>query len=256
MRKISILTLLLIAIVGCGGSSGNRGEKIDMSDYLPKTTTKEYTQVSKSINNSRMQSFEFTENISIEPNMITLKVDNNITSITTVHKDKIAIQDIKDDNRTIIMKREVRIGDKVIEDVRKSVVETLRLGSQIYGDKSIQTEESCILEGRVENFAKYFYLYENYDEEHDIIKLKCSLIKTEITSIKPEFVDELNRQNGVVEFKPNTSYIYLQKGIGTIATIDDDCVVEKSPETVIDDMANPVDCIGEQYNYILYHPEY
>jgi len=256
MNNIWVSGLLLIGLIGCGGNSSSGGKKIDMSEYLPTMTKKEYTEVNKTIDDSRMQSGDFVENIVIEPNLITTKVNGITTTITTIHQDKISIQEFGDKDRTIIMKKEVKKGDKVIEDIHESLLETLKVGSQLVGDKSIKTEESCVYKGKIDEFSKYFYVYENYDEEHDIIRLECTIRKTEITSIKPEFVDEVVYENGTIKFKPNTSYIYLQKGIGIIGDIDDDCVVEKMPEVVIDDTEDPRDCIGEQYRYILYHPNY
>ncbi|SFV51547.1 hypothetical protein MNB_SV-12-784 [hydrothermal vent metagenome] len=245
----AIIILFLIILVGCG--SGGSKTKIDISEYLPKILTKKYTEVSKLID-SKMQNSEFTENITLESNKITVKVNGAVTTVSTILEDKINIQTAGDNNRTKTMKRRVSNGDKVIEDIQENKTETLKVGSQIVGDRSIKIEESCKLEGSVKEFSKYFYLYENYDDEHDIIKLKCTTVKTEITSVKPEFADDVIYENGTVEFKPNTSYIYMQRGIGTIATIDDDCITEKSPKVIIDDTARPSECIGEQYNYILY----
>ncbi|NEW61490.1 hypothetical protein GSY74_09370 [Sulfurovum sp. bin170] len=258
MNKVWIVIPLLLLFSGCGGSSSSStGVKIDTSEYFPDITTKEYTQLVKSVNDNRRVLLDFSENISLEQNLITIKVDDEITTISTIHKDNITIQEFGDKNRTITMEREVSIGDKVFENIQENLIKNLTLDVTIYGNKSISIKESCILESKINEFKfDTYHEYYNDDENHDIIKLKCTTLKTEITTIDPQYVGDVSAKDGIIEFKPNISYRYLQKGIGTIAIIDDDCIIEKSPEVIIDDTANPKDCIGEQYNYLLYHPEY
>lgn len=258
MNKVWIVIPLLLALTGCGGSSSsNKGTKIDTSEYFPKSTiTKEYTQVIKSVDKSSRDVSEFVEDISVEPNMITIQVDGETTAITTIHKDKVTIQEFGDIERVVTMKREVYTGDKVIEDIQENITENLKVGSQIVGNRSIQTEESCLLESTIDEFTQYIYDYKNYDNKHDIIKLKCTIRKTEITSVEPDYVDKVIYENGTVEFKPNISYRYLQKEIGIISIVNNDCIVEKTPEIVVDDTAKPNECIGEQYNHVLWHNDY
>jgi len=251
MYKVWVSTLLLVMIVGCG--SNKSSNKIDMSEYLPKITTKDYTEVIKPID-IKMTSSEFSENIILGTNKITIEVDGSVKATYTILDDKINIELVGDENQTKTMKRKVSKGNNAIEYVQESQTETLKVGSQVVGEQSIRVEESCeLVDDTIDEFTKYFYVYENSDDEHNIIKLKCTTVKTEITSIEPEFIDDVVYENGTIEFKPNTSYIYLQRGIGVIAEIDDDCVVEKSPKVVIDDTAKPSECIGEQYHYTLYH---
>ena len=131
----------------------------------------------------------------------------------------------------------------------------MKIGSQRVGEKHTKIEEKCTFDSMINRYEKFFFEYINYDEEHNIMKIKCITKKIIDTKIDKEYADSVSYTNSVVESKDDISYVYLQKGLGMIATINDDCLVSKSPD-IIDDTLSPEKCLEERYAYDLYQPEY
>jgi hypothetical protein len=255
MKKYLLGIVLILVFHGCGSDSkGSSPLVIDMAEYLPSMSlNKQYTDVVKL--NGDLNSTPYLESIVVEPNRIMTKKDNILKSVTTIDNDELDELLIGDSNRTKIYKRDVSIGDEVSH--YKSVDESreLSVGTQVVGEEHIEVVESCTFDSIVDNYEIYFYEYKNYDGEHDIIKLKCVSNKSVNTIIDPEYLNTVAFENGLITSKDNISYVYLQKGLGRVATIDNDCLVDIT-DNIIDDTADESECIGEQYHHILYYPEY
>ncbi len=243
----------MLVVNGCGSESGG-SSSIDIAEYLPSTSlNKQYTDVIKL--NGDLNSTPYIESIVVEPNRIMTKEDAILKSIATIDNDEIDMILIGDVNSSKVYKRNVFKGDEVSH--YKSVNESVELsvGTQVVGEKHTEVVESCTLDSILNNYEIYFYEYKNYDGQHDIIKLKCVSNKSVNTIIDAEYINTVAYENGLVTSKDNISYVYLQKGLGIIATIDNDCLVDIT-DNIIDDTANENKCIGEQYHHILYYPEY
>jgi hypothetical protein len=255
MNKFWIVMLSSFLLNGCGSSSSSGGTSTaDIANYLPRTSMlKQYSTISKV--NGDFDSREYSNNILVESNLVYIKKDNSLEGIVTVLVDEVNFKSINDRNETRSFKREVAIGEEVSNSITKSDTEILTVGMQKIGEQSTRMEENCVLEAILDEYQISFYTYKNYDSKHDILKIKCvtkTFIETEIDS---EYIDLVAYTDGIVESKDDVSYLYLQEGIGEIARINDDCLVSKLPD-VIDDMLDKSQCLGERYNYNLYHPQY
>jgi hypothetical protein len=252
MKKYLMAIALIFLLNGCAEESSE--SIIDIAEYLPSNSlNKQYTDVTKSkgdLNNN-----VYVKSIVVEPNMIRNKRDEVLESITTISTNEVKVLLIGDTNLSKIYKRNIAIGKEIsnYKSVNKS--EDLKIGSQRVGEEHIEVVESCTLVSKLNKYEFDFYEYKNYDGSHDIIKLKCISKKTVNTIIDAEYINKVAFENGIVTSKDNISYLYLQKGLGVVATIDNDCIVDIS-KNIVDDTANKDECIGKQYHYILYHTEY
>jgi len=246
------ITLALL-LNGCGEDSSGESS-VDISVYLPANSiSKQYTDVVKS--NGDLTNNEYTKSILVEPNLITTKQNELLESIVTISDEKVNVILIGDRNRTKIYERNIHIGDEIYSYKSVNKSKELTIGVQRVGEEHIEVVESCILDSKIDKYEFYFYEYKNYDDDHDILKLKCTSIKTVNTTVDADYTNAVAYENGTTVSKENISYTYLQKGIGEVAMIDSDCIIDKS-KNIVDDTANKSECIGEQYHYILYHTQY
>jgi len=254
MNKILILMLSFFAFIGCGSSDSSGQDSIDFSNYLPTTSmTKEYTSVSKI--NGNIESNDYLDTVTVESNLITMKKGSSIDSIITIKADEIEFKSIHDINHTKVVQRNVVIDDVLSNYIKKSELKILKIGTQRIGEERRKVEEMCLLDSVVNKYEVFFYDYNNYDDNHDILKIKCVIKSVVETTVDAEYTDMVSYQNGTVESKDDIYYLYFQKGLGVIATINDDCLASKLPD-VIDDTLDPSLCLGERYNYTLYHSQY
>ena len=252
MNRNLLLLVSSIAFLGCG-SSDTSAKKIDIVNYLPSSSmSKVYTHVTK--RDGELSNHDHTESVVVESNLISIKEEGALKQLITIKADELEIKSI-DENRSKIIARKVKRGDMLLDHLKEDSVEILRIGSQKIGEKRTKIEEKCRFDSIVDRYEKFFFEYKNYDDEHDIMKIKCTTKTVVDTKIDAEYVDLVSYTNGVVESKDDISYVYLQKGLGVIATINDDCLASKLPD-VVDDTLPPEQCLGERYEYDLYHPQY
>ena len=253
MNKNLILILSVVAFTGCG-SSGTNTKKIDISGYLPAISmSKEYTHVTKI--DGKLSNRAYTDTVVVESNLVSIKEDGNLSRLMTVNADEIEIKYLEDITHIKLMTRNLHKGDTVSNYLKTDEVEILKIGSQKIGEKRTKIEEQCTFDSLINRYEKFFFEYTNYDDKHDIMKIKCVTKTVVDTKIDAEYIDSVSYTNGVVESKDDISYIYLQKGLGMIASINDDCLVSKLPD-IIDDTLEPERCLGERYEYDLYQPQY
>jgi len=253
MNKNLILIWSILAFYGCGSSSSDE-KKIDIANYLPTTSmSKVYTHVTKI--DGKLNNRSYTNTVVVESNLISIKENEKSSRLVTIKDDEVEIKYLNDVNHSKVMRRNLSKGDSVSNYVKSDEVEVLKIGSQKIGEKRTKIEEECSLDSIIDDYEKFFFEYTNYDDKHDIMKMKC-ITKTVVdTKIDAEFADSVSSTNGVVESKDDISYIYMQKGLGIIATINDDCLASKLPD-IIDDTLEPEKCLGERYDYNLYQPTY
>ena len=254
MNKFLTLTLSFFVLIGCGSSGSSKENTIDISNYLPSTSmTKEYTTVSKIDGN--IESHDYIDTITVESNLITMKKGSSVDSIITIKADEIEFKSVRDMNHTKVMSRNIIKDDVVSNYIKKSELKILKIGMQRIGEERTRIEESCHLDSIVNQYEIFFYNYNNYDSNHNILKIKCITKSIVETTVDAEYIDMVSYKNGTVESKDDISYLYLQKGLGVIATINDDCLASKLPD-VVDDTLNSSECLGERYDYTLYHSQY
>jgi len=252
MNRNLLLLVSSIAFLGCG-SSDTSAQKIDIANYLPSSSmSKEYTHVTKidgSLNNR-----DYTNSVVVESNVVSIKTEGKLSQLITIKADELEVKYI-DENRSKMVTRNVNKGDMVSNYLKEDSIKILKIGSQKIGEQRTKIEERCRFDSFVERYEKFFFEYTNYDGEHDIMKIKCTTKTVVDTKIDDEYVDLVSYTNGIVESKDDISYVYLQKGLGMIAMINDDCLASKLPD-VVDDTLPPEKCLGERYEYDLYHPQY
>lgn len=253
MYKIVLPIILLLGMSGCGSSSSSK-ETIDLVEYLPASSMiKDYTDVERK--DGDINRIEYTENITVEPNLVTTKIDGNTTKKQIITNDAITIHYYGENNRTEQMNRHVSVGSTVLEYEEVDVTEKIMVGAQEVGNKTSTSSLSCKLDSITDEYVISFYEYANFDGEHDIAKIKCTTHMTETTQIYPEYMDLVAYETGTIESKNDIAYLYMQKGYGVVANVNNDCVTSKEPD-VIDDTAKESECIGEQYHYVLYYSLY
>ncbi len=252
MNKNLILILSIVAFAGCGSS--NSDKKIDIANYLPSANmSKAYTHVTKI--DGKLNNRAYTDTVVVESNVLSIKEDTKPSRLITIKADEVEIKYLNDVNHSKIMTRKLSQGDTVSTYLKKDETETLKIGSQKIGEKYTKVEEKCTLDSMINRYEKFFFEYTNYDDNHNIMKIKCTTKTVVETKIDTKYIDSVSYTNGTVESKDDISYIYLQKGLGTIATINDDCLASKLPD-IIDDTLAPEKCLGERYEYNLYQPQY
>jgi len=254
MNNLYLLLLWLFLLSGCGGSSSGSKKHIDIANYLNSTNiSKKYSRVYRV--NGDLNNSEYIADVLVESNLITIKENGILQTMISVSADEINLKEMLGNSRNKIFKREVAIGDVISTSLYKEKPKILTIGSQRVGEENRRVKEECVLEDLVNSYEIFFYAYKNYDDEHDILKIKCTSKSSLETEIDVEYVDVVSYSNGLIKSKDNISYEYYQKNLGLIAKIDDDCLVSKLPD-VIDDTLDKSECLGERYHYTLYHPQY
>jgi len=253
MNKNLIVILSILVFNGCGSSESDK-KKIDMANYLPTTSmNKVYTNVTKI--DGKLNNNSYTDNVTVESNLVAIKKNIKLNQLITIKSDEIEIKYFNDKNDSKLISRNLLKGDVISNYLKEDSIETLQIGLQQIGKKYTRVEEECILDDMIDHYEKFFFEYTNYDDDHDIMKIKCTTKTVIETRIDTQYVESVSYSNGVVESKNDVSYIYLQKNIGMIATINDDCLASKLPD-IIDDTLEADQCIGERYEYNLYQPQY
>ena len=243
----------MLSLGGCG-SSDSKSKTIDIANYLPITSmSKDYTHVTKI--DGKITNSSYIDEVIVESNLVSIKEDNNLDRIITIKPDEVEIKYLNDINHSKVIQRKFTIGDTISSYYKRDEVEILKVGLQKIGEKHTRIEEKCSFDGQINDYKKFFFDYTNYDDNHDIIKIKCVNKTVVDTRVDSEYRDFVSYRDGVVESKDDISYIYFQKGLGVIATINDDCLASKLPD-IIDDTLKKEECLGERYDYNLYEPIY
>jgi len=251
----SVLPFVLLFILsGCGSSSSDK-PTIDLVEYLPKSSmNKNYVEFKS--DNGKNDIWQYTETIMRQPSTITTKIDNVTKQIDKIADEHITRSYFNDQNGSYKLKRNISLGDTIFTNNTTNELEKIMVGTQEVGKRSVLENLSCELEEIIDNYKFGLFEYHNYDGEHNIIKIKCITQRTTKTEIYPEYRELVTLEDGVYESKNDISYIYMQKELGKVATVNEDCIIDAT-NNIIDDLAKESKCeIEQQYHHIFYYREY
>jgi len=248
--KYLSLTLAVVLSTGCGPSSkssikSNDGEgSIDFREYYPKESiSKTFRLVER--DGDDVYNFSSIENIEVVDNTITTTIDTEVVE-KVVFTDKNITTSSFYDGKTDIdkMYRHIDLGDTVFTAKVKSSIDNA-LG-QVTTTETI----TCKAKSKEERFEKSDHIYTG-----DLLKIECISEGTIVYDIKQAILDagaatDLNGTHNIYD----TSYVYMKKDLGLVATIDNDCVTNSKIPGLINDKAAESECIKKQYQYEFYIP--
>ena len=247
-KKYLSLTLAIVLFTACGGGSSSSkvaGEgSIDLKEYYPSASmTKEFIATQR--DGDTVNSDTYDEVITVSGQTITTKVDAAIIEKVVFTDTNITTTTTEGTGTDIsTMYRNVDLGDTLISKALSSS-ETNDLG-QLTTNLNLV----CKLNSKETKFEKNDHPYSG-----DLLKIECIAQGTVIYDIKQTILDagaatDLNGSHAIYD----QSFIYLQKGLGDVATINDDCVTNANLPMVINDKASANKCIKQQYDYDFYLP--
>jgi hypothetical protein len=247
--------LITSTFLGCGSSSSsgptlNDGKgSIDLAKYYPTAdiTSKSYMDEV----NGTIQSGS-TKTIEVKDNIITYKNNGVIDEIVTIGESNITTV-YGEEKYTHY--RHVDIGERLFSDKESSEKSISNLGKVPY---SVDSE--CILKDKLSKYEKGKHKYSG-----DILEIKCtskSKVVIELEALAKNnsalFSDIVNNSdkykdiNGTHEGYDEYLY-YLQKGVGLIAEIDNNCIKSDFLE-LNDDKISPEKCTNSYSKYNFYLP--
>ncbi len=248
-RNKLFLLILIILFTGCGGedstSSQNDGKgDIDMVEYLPsKSFTKTFMSIDR--NGDEVQTMHYDEIVTFGQNKITTVKDSKL--IEEILFTDISINTtsfVEEEKRVYSMHRHVDLGDKLfLKHLLSTEITDL-------GKVSQDITQTCTLKSKEERFEKNDNIYVG-----DLLKVECIAEGQIVYDVKPSLLAHVTPDlNGSHEYV-NISYYYLQKDLGKVAEIDDNCIVDETLSEIINDKKSTADCSTvKHYNYTFYLP--
>jgi hypothetical protein len=243
------LTLAAILLTACGGgsssSSNNDGKgSIDLHAYYPNVSMTK-TFISTERYGDDIDKSHYDEIINVNGETITYTVDTKVVE-KVVFTDRNITSTSIDDNKTEVssMFRHVDLGDTIFSQ-KMNFNESNDLG-QI----TTALTQTCKLKSKEEKFEKSDNVYTG-----DLLKIECIVDGEVVYDVKQTILDagvalDLNGTHAIYD----KSYIYLQKDLGEVAFINDDCVTNKKLPMVVNDKAESKECKKIQYDYEFYIP--
>jgi hypothetical protein len=244
-KKYITLALITILFSACGSTSddtpNNDGKgAIDLASYYPSSKVDHkifLSEVDGADQPSQYQQIKVTDNTitTTVGTKVIEKVVFSDTNITTT----------LEDNKVDTMYRHVDIGDTLSREAINSS-KNIDLGKMI-----TKLNSFCIVKSKENSFEQGTHSYKG-----DLLKLECLTEGTVVYDIKPSLLSvvspDLNGSHPIY----NKSYAYLQKDLGLVAEINDDCVSLEgfNGNPLIDDRKNPKDCKSTKSNYKFYLP--
>ena len=240
MKKSLMYITTIALLTGCGSSSDKT--KIDIASYLPiKSVEKSYLQTTQGDGGNVIK-----ESVTVADKVITIKGENNVTSKTlTIEDDTIIVVDkIKESIKSY--KRNISVGSNLYSSTIGPITEDINFNNRKIATKTTKTVKRCNFEDELDALNDYSI---NYSK--DILKFKCTEIKTVTTKVEDNLPSYITLKDGEVQEGYNVSYFYLKKDIGLIADINDNCIVQKNDINATDDRV--IDCIEgtKEYSYKL-----
>jgi hypothetical protein len=240
MRITTILPLAIASLLlGCGSNSKSKGS-IDISEYLPtQDMNKNFLQTLNDGNSYNRNTY--SETIERNENQLVYKIDNNTVRTITINENNIT-QNEFEENKTIVttMERFVDKGDTLFTQEQSNQIENIILDDVVLGTKRTESVKKCKLDGKSNKLDTYSIPYEG-----DILMFKCIEEKSIVTTVRDNLPEYIDLQNGEVKSDNDISYFYLKKGVGLIAYINDDCIVEEGGVKKINDKAQ--ECKNKTY---------
>ena len=237
------LALALVLLTGCGGgssSSHNDGKgDIDLAKYYPSESMgKRFSTYSDSTDTG-----SYTEAIEVVGNKITIKEGETVTEKIVFSDTNITttLFDSEDGNKVLSMYRHVDLGDTTLFEKIKDTTDTS------FGNMIKNTTLTCMLKSKENELKKGIV----YSHTGDLLKIECIDEGEIVYNVKADLIgvvsDDLNGSHAYYD----KSYYYLEKGLGMVASIDDNCIPNEKFSTVVDDR---IECTTKQYDYEFYLP--
>jgi len=245
-RKYLSLILAGLLLTACGSSSSSKKNDgngaIDLKDYYPNESMTKTFINTKSDKAGKNKS-HYDEIIQVSDNIITYTIDTKITE-KVVFTDKNITTTSIDDNETEIdsMFRHVDIGDTLFSKKMENSE------NNDLGKINIVLNTNCNLKSKEKKFESGDNIYNG-----DLLKIECISEGKVTYDIKKTILDagvatDLNGTHNIYD----TSYYYLQKDIGEVASINDDCIPNSKLPLVVNDKEET--CNTKQYDYEFYLP--
>jgi hypothetical protein len=254
-NKLSYLSLVVAStlFIGCGSSSSGPSKNsgtgdIDLANYFPNSNiSKTYSTVEGNTTKFKSGSYEET---------ILVKSENNTTTITTTDDDgDIEQVIITDKNITQISEhitfsgyRHVNIGDTFIKIENKDT-QTMQQSGVNYAKVTRTANVECT----VDELLKEFIKGDEHNYNGDILKIKCIDNGKMTIDVAPAFMalaPEMFKDINGTHDNYDISYYYFKKGIGEIASINEDCIMISSEPKWRDDRKD--ECIEKTHEYEYY----
>jgi len=245
--SLALATILLSACGGSSKSSQNDGKgSIDFAKYFPsESMSKAYIIRTRTLETPK--TILYTETIEVTGQTITTREKTKVIEEVNISDKNITITnytDTESNNSKIVhsMYRNIDLGDKIFPKSIKST-ENTSLGKITYN-----TTASCIVKSKEKKFEKGDYLYEG-----DLLKLECVAKGKVIYEIKQDILDAgvANDLNGVHETYDKW-YVYFKKGLGEVAVINDNCILNVKTPLIVNDNAKASECKSKPYSYEFY----
>ena len=239
MFSKSIFFISLFFLVSCGSSSSDEGQvtnPIDFVDYYPsKNTSKSFLKTEQTKYDSTRDTY--TQTIEISKNI--LRQSSSSQKEQTIIFSPEEIQETGDENKT--MKRFVSLGDVLYSLEKKMALDKIMLGEILLGTKQKESTKECKLVEKLDKLELYGIPYEG-----DILKFKCIEDSKIVTKMEESIPDYITLRDSVIQNSYDISYFYMQKKIGLISIINEDCMISGGDFEIIDDRL-PV-CLHKDLN--------
>lgn len=213
----AVLVLLATGFNGCGETTSTKlisgeeaNEKIDFGEYFEKSN-----KVSDRVridSNTKEESFNhefYNETVVVKDKVITYEVKDAIKLKVTIATDEVNMTFPITPSDNVTRRRQLEIGEMLSfsSSNREAIINGVKIESK--------KEKKCILEAKIDSFEIDPKLWDQKYAE-DIIVEACTT--TEETS-----VGDKNETLNTIDIKRT----YFQKGKGVIASVDDNCFIEK-----------------------------
>jgi len=240
-KKYLSLALATLLFTACGGNSSsskkNDGKgSIDFAQYFPKKSMNKGYIVRKQYEGTPKTTLR-NETIEVLGQTITTSIDAKVVKKVVITDKNITITNISEDKKSKEqvnrMYRKMDIGDTLFSEKIESS-ETNDLGKI-----TTTSTYSCKVKSKEKKFEKGDYLYEG-----DLLKLECINKGTKVYDIKQTILDAgvASDLNGTHEIY-DTSYAYLQKNVGEVASVNIDCITNTKIPVIINDKAKSSSCV-------------
>jgi len=171
ITSVALLTALVTSFNGCGNSSSNSNDKIDLAQYFEKDSrVNNMVQIYKNSQYPEPTITYYTDTVEVKDNLITHEVFGQRSFIIEIKENDLNITKVPN-NINYSVKRYVNIGEEV---------SSYSIDTQIYnGLKThVKQTEKCILNGKKESITLEAE-DENLTYEGDIIVQICTAIGTQ-----------------------------------------------------------------------------
>jgi len=241
MNKALAYIGIALLIGGCGSSSSDTKD-INVTDYLPATSQ------SKSFLTTHDGSTDiYKEDVTVDGNKITIKVDDKISRVYTVNDSNITVEN-GENELVATFNKYLDVGDTLYTTPTTQKVENITLDDTILGTRTIETTISCKLDSQLEKFDDY----DIATYTGDILKFKCTRDEEEITKVEDDLPSYINLSDGQETTAYDIYYFYMQKDKGIIAYIDNNCTItNENGNQVVDDRVDG-ECEETHYTHTFY----